>query len=159
MNGKLVGSFIVISAAVVGISMYYLQNYHWYETVSMEEGSGVVIAMTSVSTDTPEEIIADDFQGIDASSSPLRFRGCFTTPMSISLLSETYEIAERAIPLTAPGWFDCFDAVSIGAALETGEAIAFVGEREIADGVDRMIAVYPDGRAYVWHQLNDKYAK
>ena len=158
MNGKLVGGFIVISAAVLGIGMYYLQNYHWYETVSMAEGSGVVIALTPVTGDMPEEIIADDFQGIDATSSPLRFRGCFTTPMSIAMLSETYVIEERAVPLTAPGWFDCFDASSIGAALEAGDAVAFVGEREIADGVDRVIAVYPDGRAYVWHQLNEKYA-
>ncbi len=159
MNGKLVGGFIVISAAALGIGMYYLQNYHWYETVSMDVEGGVEIAMTPVTGGDPEAIIADNFQGIDASSSPLRFRGCFTTPMSIAMLSETYEIADRAVPLTAPGWFDCFDAGAIGSALEEGEAIAFVGEREIADGVDRMIAVYPDGRAFVWHQLNDKYAK
>lgn len=159
MNGKLVGGFIVISAAVLGAGMYYLQNYHWYEEVSMDAGTGVVIQMTPVSGGDPEEIIADDFQGINATSSPLRFRGCFNTPMSIAMLSETYEIEERAVPLTSPGWFGCFNAQDIGEALETGEAIAFVGERDIADGVDRVIAVYQDGRAFVWHQLNDKYAK
>ena len=159
MNGKIVGGFIVISTFALGIGMFYLQNYHWYEEVSMDAGTGVDIQMTPVTGGLPETIIADDFQGIDASSSPLRFRGCFSTPMSIALLTETYEIEDRAVPLTAPGWFDCFDAVDIGEALELGEAIAFVGEREIADGVDRVIAVYPDGRAYVWHQLNEKYAK
>jgi hypothetical protein len=133
MNGKLFGSILVISSLVLGVGMYYLQNYHWYEEVSMDAGTGVEIQMTPVVGGAPETIIADDFQGIDASSSPLRFRGCFNTPMSIAMLSETYEIEDRAVPLTAPGWF--------------------------ADGVDRVIAVYPDGRAFVWHQLNDKYAK
>lgn len=159
MNGKLVGGFIVITAAVLGVGMYYLQNYHWYQEISMDEGSGVVIQLTPVAGGMPEEIIADNFQGIDATSSPLRFRGCFETSMSIAMLSETYEIEDRAVPLTAPGWFGCFNASDIGNDIETGTAIAFVGEREIADGVDRVVAVYPDGRAYVWHQLNEKYAK
>jgi hypothetical protein len=159
MNGKLFGSILVISSLVLGVGMYYLQNYHWYEEVSMDAGTGVEIQMTPVVGGAPETIIADDFQGIDASSSPLRFRGCFNTPMSIAMLSETYEIEDRAVPLTAPGWFACFNAEDIGESLELGEAIAFVGEREIADGVDRVIAVYPDGRAFVWHQLNEKYAK
>ena len=29
------------------------------------------------------------------------------------------------MPLTAPGWFDCFDADAIGEALDRGEALAF----------------------------------
>ncbi len=36
--------------------------------------------------------------------------------------------------------------------------MAFLGEKDIRDGgVDRVIAVYPDGRAFAWHQLNEKY--
>ncbi len=35
------------------------------------------------------------------------------------------------MPLNAPGWFDCFDADAIGEALETGEALAFLGSRDI----------------------------
>ena len=57
-------------------------------------------------------------------------------------------------PLTAPGWFDCFDAVAIGEALEKGEAIAFLSQANIHPGVDRVVAVFPDGRAFAWHQLN-----
>ncbi len=55
--------------------------------------------------------------------------------------------------MTAPGWFDCFDANAIGEALERGEALAFLSQAEIAVGVDRVVAVFPDGRAYAWHQL------
>ena len=74
--------------------------------------------------------------------------------MTQGMLTETYQIYQDAVPLTAPGWFDCFDAAAIGAALEKGEAIAFLSESEIHPGVDRVVAVFPDGRAYAWHQLN-----
>ena len=43
----------------------------------------------------------------------------------------------------------------IGEALETGEATAFLSEKNIHHGVDRVIAVFDDGRAYAWHQLNN----
>ena len=110
-------------------------------------------------TGEPELVLYDSFDGIDADSSPLRFRGCFTTTMSLAMLTETYETYEGATPLTAPGWFDCFDADQIGAALETGGAIAFLGERNIQDGVDRVVAIFPDGRGFAWHQLNEKYSE
>ena len=74
------------------------------------------------------------------------------------MLTESYVIFDGAVPLVAPGWFDCFDAETIGEALETGEAIAFMGEKNIEDGIDRIVAVFPDGRAYAWHQLNEKFA-
>jgi hypothetical protein len=59
--------------------------------------------------------------------------------------------------LTGPAWFGCYDAVEIGEALERGEAFAFMSEVNIRDGVDRVIAVFPDGRGFAWHQLNEKY--
>ena len=71
-----------------------------------------------------------------ADSSPLRFRGCFTTLLNHSLATETYELATDAAPLTAPGWFDCFDATAIGADLESGAALPFVSEVNVANGVD-----------------------
>ena len=46
-------------------------------------------------------------------------------------------------------------AAAIGAALETGEAVAFLSQANSHPGVDRVVAVFPDGRAYAWHQLND----
>ena len=42
------------------------------------------------------------------------------------------------------------------ADLESGAARAYLAQPEIRPDVDRVIAVYPDGRAYGWHQLNDK---
>ena len=74
-------------------------------------------------------------------------------------MTETYAVYDAPTPLTAPGWFDCFDAEAIGTALEAGEAFAFLGQKNIHDGVDRVVAVFPDGRAYAWNQLNEKYSE
>jgi hypothetical protein len=32
--------------------------------------------------------------------------------------------------------------------------VAFLGERDVTYGIDRIVAVYPDGRAMAWHQIN-----
>ena len=155
MSGRIIGIFIVVTALVAGIAIYWLQLYAFYDDVSLN----TELRMTNVVTGEPEAVLYDSFQGIDADSSPLRFRGCFTTTMSLAMLTETFETYDHATPLTAPGWFDCFDADQIGAALEAGEAIAFLGERDIQDGVDRVVAIFPDGRGYAWHQLNEKYSE
>lgn len=155
MSGKFLGIFIVVTALFAGIAIYWLQLYAFYDDVSADTS----LRMTNIVTGEPEIVLYDSFEGIDADSSPLRFRGCFTTTMSLAMLTETFEPYEEATPLTAPGWFDCFDADRIGAALESGEAIAFLGERNIQDGVDRVVAIFPDGQGYAWHQLNDKYSE
>ncbi len=133
--------------------MWYLQVYAFYETVVFQPGEE--IRLTPISSEVPEAILAEDVTGIDSESSPIRFRACFTTPLSQAMLSETYVAYAGAEPLIAPGWFDCFDAQAIGTALERGEALAFLSEAQIHPGVDRVVAVFPDGRAFAWHQLND----
>ena len=158
MNGKIVGGALVLSGLVAGAAVWYLQVYGFYEPLPAS-APAAEIRLTAIETGLPEPILAEGFSGIDADSSPLRFRGCFTTPLSLAMLSETFTIYEGATPLHGPGWFDCFDAVRIGHDLETGAAIAFLAERDIRPGVDRVVAVYPDGRAYAWHQLNDTAEK
>jgi len=152
VNGKLVAGVLVVSALLAGGLMYWLQVYAFYQPVSLAAGHDM--RLTPIGSDLPEVIVAENFQGIDASSSPLRFRACFTTPLSLGTLTETYRIYDRADPLLAPGWFDCFNAEAIGTALQSGEAVAFLAEADIVKGVDRVIAVFPDGRAFGWHQLN-----
>lgn len=154
MNGKIVGSIIVVSALVVGALIYWIQLYAYYTEVAAD---GAQITLVNVATGAPEPILIDNFEGIDSDSSPIRYRACFTTPLSEATLSETYVLYDKPTPLTTPGWFDCFDASEIGAALDSGEALAFLSARNIHDGVDRVVAVFPDGRAYAWQQLNEKY--
>jgi hypothetical protein len=149
VNGRIAAGGVVIAAAVAGIAMYYLQVHAFYDRVTADE-----IALTPIGGGDPQPVAVDGFQGIDSASSPIRFRACFSLPLSLSVLTETYEIHEAPEPLNAPDWFSCFDATAIGAALESGEAVAFTGQRDIRHGVDRIVAVFPDGRAFAWHQLN-----
>ena len=152
MSGKIVSIFIAILALVGGVAMYYLQVYAYYDEV-VASGSDDV-RMTLLATGQPESVLYEDFQAIDSDSSPIRYRACFNTTMSHPMLSETYVAYDRAEPLVAPGWFDCFDAKELGAALEQGQALAFMGTENILYGIDRVVAVMEDGRGYVWHQIN-----
>ena len=152
MSGKIIGIFIVLTALIAGAGLYYTQVYAFYEEVV--DTSAEDVALMLFATGAPEPILYDSFEAIDSDSSPIRFRACFTTPESLSLLTETYEPYERAVPRTAPGWFDCFDAEAIAAELASGTALAFLGQKNIRHGVDRVVAITEDGRGYIWHELN-----
>ncbi|MCK0094023.1 DUF6446 family protein [Yoonia sp. F2084L] len=141
---------MLLSAAVLGGVLYYQQVYAYYDEVQADADA---VMLTSVSTGEAEPIVVQNFEGIDAISSPLRYRACFETTLSQAMLTETFVIVENAEPRVAPGWFDCFDAVQIGADLRT-EAIAFMGIENVQYGIDRIVAIYPDGRGYAWHQIN-----
>ncbi len=158
MNGKAVGLILVVSALLTGAAVYYLQVYGYYAPIPAS-APAAEIRLTSVVTGQPEKIIAIDFQGIDASSSPLRYRGCFTTPLTLAMATESFSVYDGATPLIAPGWFDCFDAARIGADLDAGLAVAFLSQADIVPGIDRVVAIYPDGRGFAWHQLNENAEK
>lgn len=152
MNGKIVGGVILIAGAIAGIALYYLQVYGYYREVPAPENG---IALVSIASNAPEPILTDNYRAIDADSSPIRYRACFDTSLSLAMLSETYVVAPEITPRNAPGWFDCFDAAAIGAALEEGSALTFMSQKNVHYGVDRIVAITSDGRGYVWHELND----
>lgn len=152
MNGKIVGVVILVSAAIAGIALYYLQVYGYYREVAVPVRG---VELVSLSTNAPEPILTDDYRAIDAASSPIRYRACFTTPLSLAMLSETYMVSDAVEPRNAPGWFDCFDAAEIGAELAAGTALSFLSQKNVFFGVDRIVAITADGRGYVWHDLNE----
>ncbi|SUZ30859.1 hypothetical protein ROE7235_00588 [Roseibaca ekhonensis] len=144
------GRFLVVlllaCAALGGAGMWYLQVYGYYDVLPEQDS----IALTYAGETTPAEVPVTAFEGIDAISSPIRFRACFTLADPAS----DFAPYEGATPLNAPGWFDCFDAAAIGAALRAREAQAITAQANITYGIDRIAAVFPDGRAYAWHQIN-----
>ncbi|RMC34265.1 DUF6446 family protein [Paracoccus alkanivorans] len=149
MNGKIVGLVLILSAAVAGGGIWYAQEYGFYDEIA----PGSPAAAVQIQTDAgARDLQMADFKGIDADSSPIRWRACFRIegdfPDAIPF--------EGATPLIGPRWFDCFDAEQIGADLESGAARAVLSQSEIHPDVDRVLAIYPDGRAYGWHQYNDK---
>ena len=149
--GKVLAIAILATALIAGAALYYLQVYHFYEEVRpVSEGGNVEMRIT-LADGGAVALPVRDFEGIDADSSPIRFRACFETDLPQGAALVPYEAAE---PLNAPGWFACFDAQAIGTALEEGRARAYLGERDIEYGIDRIIAVTEDGRGYAWHQIN-----
>lgn len=160
---KFVGVFLVVGSLMFGGLMYYMQVYAFYDEVNLTTPPAydgqTEMTLVSVATGEIEPMLTDGFTAIDADSSPLRFRACFTTPTSLATLTETYVTLDDrdAIPLTAPDWFDCYDATRIGEAIKSGEAVAFMAWPEIRHGVNRVIAVFPDGSAYAWHQLTEEF--
>lgn len=151
MKGKILGIGLVMIALAAGIAMYYQQVYAYYEEIPADQGR---VELTLYGTDQREEIVFDDFQGIDADSSPLRYRACFTTIHSTTFLSESYVAYENAEPLTTPSWFSCFDPAEIDAALQDGTALAFLSQANVQYGFDRVVAVMDDGRGFSWMQNN-----
>lgn len=152
--GKFLGGLIVLTSLVGGIAMYWLQVYGYYDEVAASEALDDV-KLTLLVSGEAEPILYDGFEAIDSESSPIRFRACFTTTMSLAMMTETYEIVEKVEPRNAPGWFDCFDAQEIGSTLETGDAVAFLGEKEVQYGIDRIVAILPDGRGFAWNEINE----
>ncbi|WP_424931466.1 DUF6446 family protein [Amaricoccus macauensis] len=92
---------------------------------------------------------------IDASTSPLKLRACFRAdPVVFEDLPE----ALQPTPLTPPPWFSCFDAESLAEDLSAGRAVAHFLAQGEPDGTDTVVASYPDGRAYLWRQLDARYS-
>jgi len=110
------------------------------------------INVTPNNGDAPEAMLIDG-QPIVAFSTDAKFYyACFQTGMSFGLLTETYEISDDAMPAKPLGEMACYDQEQIAQDVASGEALSLVGQRNIIDGIDRIIAVYPDGRAFAWHQ-------
>ncbi|MFZ7089471.1 DUF6446 family protein [Primorskyibacter sp. 2E233] len=153
MTGKIMAGATVIFALIFGIVVYYSQVYYFYEEVQPNGTDDVML--TLMASGAPEPILYDNFQAIDADSSPIRYRACFTTSMSLPMLTETYEPYQGADPRLAPDWFDCFNAEAIAKEIEAGTALVFTGQSNIEFGIDRVVAITDDGRGYVWHEIND----
>ncbi|MGB0498674.1 MAG: DUF6446 family protein [Rubricella sp.] len=149
MNIRIVLIAMLAFALGLGGLMYYNTVYRWYERV--EDVASVTVQ--------GREIAVSGYEGIDSETSPLRIRGCFTVdPADFEGLGTSGD----ATPLIAPDWFDCFDAGQLTADLETGAALAYPAE-DITPEAERTedwrilayVAVYPDGRAYLWRQRNE----
>lgn len=142
MKGSwLIGGMLVFTT-IFAMALYYFQVYAWYEEVND------VTEVTAYGDAFP----VSDYRGIDADTSPLKLRACFTVDW---VFEPNRELAQIAEPLKAPGWFDCFDAGAITRDLRAGNAAAILAASQEPYGFDRYITQYEDGRAYMWRQLNE----
>jgi hypothetical protein len=142
-SGTLIGAGLGIIAVVFGVTLWWFQTQAYYERV---EGLATVDFQGRA-------LPVSDYRGIDAASSPLKLRACFRHDWTLNVAP-----VAKPTPLVAPAWFHCFNAVEIGADLESGLAKAYYAGQDTPEGFDRIIALYPDGRAFMWRQLNEKFA-
>lgn len=148
MNGKIVGITLLAAMVVAGAGMYYAQEYAFYDRIPADQQG----ALTIQTADGAQPLAVAGFDGIDSDSSPLRWRMCGTLTDQPAAATPY----DGATPLMAPGWFDCFDARQIGDDLASGAAVAYLSQANIRPDVDRILAVYPDGRVFGWHQYDEK---
>ncbi len=150
-SGKIMVSMLVLVSLLAGMAVWYLQVYGFYEEVDEITGAGQIVVTDAAGATHPVAI--EGFRAIDASSSPIRYRACFTLDPAQVAEAAPYP---AATPLNGPNWFQCYSARALTADLESGAAKAVLGQAEVRPDVDRVIVVYPDGRAFAWHQFNDK---
>ncbi len=142
--GKFVAFMLVGFPLIFGAILYYFQYYAYYEEVT---------GVTSIMIEGREVQVAD-YDGIMAESSNLKMRGCFTVDPADF---EGVAIAEDAVPLTPPNWFECYDVETLTHDLEAGEATAYLATPNDREGMNLIVMVYPDGRAFQWRQLTEEY--
>ena len=146
MNGKRFIILFLSSVAIFTAALFYFQNYAYYDPIDIRQNILLGKKRYEISY----------YQGIDSESSGLKLRECFVIDVVDDISLPKYE---KPTPLTAPFWFKCFNAERITKDLEDGKASAFLFKKEEFDGIDNVIAIYPDGRSYRWRQLNTKYMK
>ncbi len=151
MNGRIIVIIFLGFVTILGVALWYAQTWAYYRPV---HDTTLPITLT---TGAEMAVQTTSFEGINATSSPIRYRACFTLTAAANDIRTTAMPYDDPVPLTAPRWFDCFDAVALGTALEDNTATAFLSRKDIHPGVDRVIALLPDGRGFAWHQLNDTF--
>ena len=146
MNGKRFITLFLSSVVIFTAALFYFQNYAYYDLLDIRQNILLGEKRYEISY----------YQGIDSESSGLKLRECFVVDILDDINLPKYE---KPTPLNAPFWFKCFNAERITKDLEKGKASAFLLKKEEFDGIDDVIAIYPDGRSYRWRQLNTKYMK
>lgn len=141
MSSKTLIIIFALFTLIFGGVMYYMQTRAYYYEVT---------DVTEV-TAYGDSFAVSDYRGIDADTSPLKMRACFTVDWDYW---PSDEYAEVATPLIAPPQFDCFDAEQIAQDLASGDATAILAQDNEPYGFDRFIVQYPDGRAFMWRQIN-----
>lgn len=142
--GKLAAVSLVASGVIAAGALWYSANYAYWE-----EDPRASVALQ----DTPDALKVTDLQAIRSSSSPLGFRACFTYELAGD--PSQFTQVTNPEPRVPPRWFECFDTAEIAEALANRSATTYVSHKNIGFGVDRVIALFEDGRGFAWHELND----
>lgn len=157
MRGRplMIGLFAV--TVIFTAALWWFQTRAYYE--QSEGADAIDIAGLSIPV--------TGYSQIDAATSPLKLRACFELSDAADLVrasEASAPLTQAALaagvtldPLVAPDWFDCFDAEALTALAGTEGARTMVAERNAPEGFDRVALILPDGRGWLWRQLNETY--
>ena len=147
MEGAPLGKVVVIALLAVcllgGVGIWYTQTRAFWDRVEGPVTLGI----------EGRPLEATGVEAIASASSPLGFRACFRHRLDPAAVDAAPRPAPA--PTVAPGWFPCFDAGEVAGLLERGGARAFTARKNAQFGVDRIVALAPDGRGWAWHELNE----
>ena len=95
-----------------------------------------------------------DYVGVDNPDAPSRLRGCFTVLDPEGAVAAGTP-APGFEPFAAPDGFDCWRPKEMHEDLLAGRATALIAEvaKGRAANFERIVVVYPDGRAYQQRRL------
>ncbi len=144
MSGRVFSISLILFCTIFGVVLFYFQVFAFYEradTISHIEVSG-------------NNIPVKNYKGIKSASSALKLRGCFKVDPSLFIGKP---LAENPTPLAAPYWFKCFDHEYLHKQIIKGQPKVYLAKKNEYDGIDRLVLVFDNGKAYQWRQLNSKF--
>ncbi len=157
MSGRNLIIGLIALTVVFAVALWWFQNHAYYE--SAEGAEAIEIAGLSIPV--------TDYSQIDAATSPLKLRACFrlsdpadlnrAVQASAPLTGEARKAGIPLDPLVAPNWFECFDAETLAGLAQSPGAEVIVAARNAPQGFDRIALILPDGRGWLWRQLNETY--
>lgn len=145
MSGRRLILWFLAFLALFAAALVYFQLFAYYE----RDRDSTMIDLG------PVRIPVSELDKIDARTSPLKLRACFRSDPS---LFEGQTVSTAAEPLLPPPWFSCFDTKRIEDDLERGAATAYEVARDAPEGTVAIVALYPDGRGYLWRQLSEEFS-
>ena len=144
MSGKITVILLTTITLIFSIVFFYFQTFAYYTKITSKDE----IVVNKI------KIKVERYEGIKSDISQLKLRGCFLVD---SAHFKNFDSTNKASPLSAPFWFDCFDYKEIQSNIDQGILKAYLAEENEYDGIDRYIAISKDGFGYEWRQLNEKY--
>ena len=147
MPGRILVIVGALGLVLFTAALWYFQNHAFYEELPLQP-----LVMNG------REYPVESWQGIDAATSPLKRRVCLTVASATAgQIRDDLPKRAEGEPLVAPYWFECFDAKTLARDLAAGEAGLYMIGASGFDGIDEVLALYPDGRGFIWRQLKPEF--